>query len=198
MSTCLDTLVKAVWPLSQRPPENVCKYYMQVHHNFEYDDNNKKMNDKRIKAITVSSSDKLQYKKQVFNKQTKRIWAWTIYKRINPIYMIQKQKIVCSGCYLWRWQTYPGRQGCFRLWIDRSSGVWWPGFAYLKGLMFTSAHAIKLLYFPQPLHFLLQCRVHPLFFGPRLRNLGLNDHWSASLGKCVVLLFSHLFTCALA
>ena len=143
MSTCLDTLVKAVWPLSQRPPENVCKYYMQVHHNFEYDDNNKKMNDKRIKAITVSSSDKLQYKKQVFNKQTKRIWAWTIYKRINPIYMIQKQKIVCSGCYLWRWQTYPGRQGCFRLWIDCSSGVWWPGFAYLKGLMFISAHAIK-------------------------------------------------------
>ena len=28
MSTCPETLVKAVWPLSQRPPENVWKYWV--------------------------------------------------------------------------------------------------------------------------------------------------------------------------
>ena len=27
MSTCLETFVKAVWPLSQRPPENIWKYW---------------------------------------------------------------------------------------------------------------------------------------------------------------------------
>ena len=30
MSACLETLVKAVWPLSQRPPENVWKYWAHL------------------------------------------------------------------------------------------------------------------------------------------------------------------------